>query len=142
MLFYSYFNDDKVPSFSLTLRSEQHTYHIRIALSDHLVIESFGTNLRKFCQSISSKYFWNNIPSRYPSKTFEKIILLCCSVLILYRGYYTVARRYDFYFLVAKQYFTHSLRSFVKYCFCHEQIKFISSSRRSFYYVDKKTSIK
>ena len=47
-----------------------------------------------------------------------------------YRGYYTVARRYEFYFRVAKQYFTHSLRSFVKYCFRHEKIKFISSSRR------------
>ena len=36
----------------------------------------------------------------------------------------------NFIFRVAKQYFTHSLRSFVKYCFCHEKIKFISSSRR------------
>ena len=72
LLFYKHFNDNKVKSFSLTLHSEQHTYHTRIALSDHLVIESFGTKLRKFCQSISSKYFWNNIPSRYPSKTFEK----------------------------------------------------------------------
>ena len=45
------------------------------------------------------------------------------------RGYYMVARRYEFYFRVAKQYFTHSLSSFVKYCFCHKKIKFISSSR-------------
>ena len=29
-----------------------------------------------------------------------------------------------------KQYFTHSLRSFVKYCFYHSKIKFISSRRR------------
>ena len=29
LLFYEYFNDDRVPSFSLTLRSEQHTYHTR-----------------------------------------------------------------------------------------------------------------
>ena len=36
---------------------------------------------------------------------------------VIYRGYYTVARRYEFYFRV-------------KYCFCHEKIKFISSSRR------------
>ena len=41
-----------------------------------------------------------------------------------------MVRRYEFYFRVAKQYCTHSLRSFVKYCFCHEKIKFISSSRR------------
>ena len=38
-------------------------------------------------------------------------------IKIQYRGYYTVARRYEFYFRVAKQ-------------FCHEKIKFISSSRR------------
>ena len=31
-----------------------------------------------------------------------------------------MARRYEFYFRVAKQ----------KFCFCHEKIKFISSSRR------------
>ena len=53
----------------------------------------------------------------------------------IYRGYYTVARRYEFYFRVAKQYFTHSLRSFVKYCFCHEKIKFISSSRRVMFFL-------
>ena len=57
LLFFEYFNDDKVPSFSLTLRSEQHTYHTRSALSDHLVIESFRKNLRKFSPSISSKCF-------------------------------------------------------------------------------------
>ena len=33
-------------------------------------------------------------------------------------------------FRVAKQYFTHSLRSFVKYCFCHKKIKFVLSSTR------------
>ena len=46
-----------------------------------------------------------------------------------------MARRYEFYFGVAKQYFTHSLRSFVKYCFCHEKIKFISSSRRVMFFL-------
>ena len=46
-----------------------------------------------------------------------------------------MARRYQFYFRVAKQYFTHSLRSFVKYCFCHEKIKFISSSRRVMFFL-------
>ena len=45
------------------------------------------------------------------------------------RGYYTVARRYEFYFRVAKQYFTNERSQWVKYCFCHEKIKFISSSR-------------
>ena len=46
-----------------------------------------------------------------------------------------MARRYEFYFPVAKQYFTHSLRSFVKYCFCHEKIKFIFSSRRVMFFL-------
>ena len=48
----------------------------------------------------------------------------------LHRGYYTVARRYEFYFRVAKQYFTNERSEWVKYCFCHKKIKFISSSRR------------
>ena len=45
---------------------------------------------------------------------------------IINRGYYTVARRYEFYFRVAKQYFTNERSEWVKYCFCHEKIKFIS----------------
>ena len=50
-------------------------------------------------------------------------------ILQALRGYYTVARRYEFYFRVAKQYFTNERSEWVKYCFCHEKIKFISSSR-------------
>ena len=46
-----------------------------------------------------------------------------------------VERRYEFYFPEAKQYFTHSLRSFVKYCFCPSKIKFISSSRRVMFFL-------
>ena len=46
-----------------------------------------------------------------------------------------MARRYESYFRVAKQYFTHSLRSFVKYCFCNEKIKFISSSRNVMFFL-------
>ena len=42
---------------------------------------------------------------------------------------YTVARRYEFYLRVAKQYFTNELSEWVKYCFCQEKMKFISSSR-------------
>ena len=52
----------------------------------------------------------------------------------IYRGYYTVARRYEFYFRVAKQYFTNERSEWVKYCFCHEKIKFISSSRRVMFF--------
>ena len=54
---------------------------------------------------------------------------------ITYRGYYTVARRYEFYFRVAKQYFTNKRSKWVKYCFCHEKIKFISSSRRVMFFL-------
>ena len=71
-LFYEYFNNDKFPSFSLTLRSEQHTYLTRNALSDHLVIESFRTKLRKSSPSISGKYFWNKVPSCIRQKPSKK----------------------------------------------------------------------
>ena len=53
----------------------------------------------------------------------------------VYRGYYKVARRYEFYFRVAKQYFTNERSEWVKYCFCHEKIKFISSSRRVMFFL-------
>ena len=53
----------------------------------------------------------------------------------LYRGYYMVARRYEFYFRVAKQYFTNERSEWVKYCFCHEKIKFISSSCRVMFFL-------
>ena len=46
------------------------------------------------------------------------------------RGYYTVARRYECYFRVPKQYFTNE-RSDA----CHEKIKFISSSRRVMFFL-------
>ena len=41
----------------------------------------------------------------------------------LHRGYYTMVRRYEFYFRVAKQYFTNERSKWVKYCFCQEKIK-------------------
>ena len=50
------------------------------------------------------------------------------NLLCVHRGYYTVTRRYEFYVRVAEwqeQYLTSEL---VRYCFCHENIKFISSS--------------
>ena len=48
---------------------------------------------------------------------------------------YTVARKYEFYFRVAKQYFTNECSEWVKYCFCHEKIKFISSSRHVMFFL-------
>ena len=51
------------------------------------------------------------------------------------RGYYKVARRYEFHFRVAKQYFTNERSEWVKYCFCHEKIKFISSSCRVMFFL-------
>ena len=46
-----------------------------------------------------------------------------------------MARRYEFYFRVAKQYFTNERSEWVKYCFCNEKIKFISSSRRVMFFL-------
>ena len=46
-----------------------------------------------------------------------------------------VVRRYEFYFRVAEQYFTNESSDWVKYCFCHEKIKFISSSRRVMFFL-------
>ena len=54
---------------------------------------------------------------------------------MIYRGYYTVARRYEFYFRVEKQYFKNERSEWVNYCFCHEKIKFISSSRRVMFFL-------
>ena len=45
----------------------------------------------------------------------------------LYREYYTVARRYEFYVQVA--------RTRLRYCSCHENIKFISSSQRVIFFL-------
>ena len=73
LLLYDYLNDDKIPSFSLTSCSEQHTYYTRSALSDQLVTEPFCTNLRRFCLSISGKYFWNNIPLSIRQKTSKQV---------------------------------------------------------------------
>ena len=42
---------------------------------------------------------------------------------LIHGGYYTVVRRYEFYF-------SNERSEWVKYCFCHKKIKFISSSRR------------
>ena len=52
----------------------------------------------------------------------------------VYRGYYTVARRYDFIFGWQTIFYERAQRV-VKYCFCHEKIKFISSSRRVMFFL-------
>ena len=73
MLLYDYLNNDKIPSFSLTSCSEQHTYYTRSALSDQLVIEPFRTNLRRFCPSISGNFFWDNIPLSIHQKSSKQV---------------------------------------------------------------------
>ena len=45
----------------------------------------------------------------------------------IYRGYYTVARNMNFMFEWREQYLTSERSERVKYCSCHENIKFISS---------------
>ena len=66
-----------------------------------------------------------------PKPKYFMYPLLWC----IYRGYYTVARRYEFYFRVAKEYFTNERSEWVKCCFCHEKIKFIASSRRVMFFL-------
>ena len=53
-----------------------------------------------------------------------KILAECVRI---YRGYYTVARRYEFMFEWQKQYLTSQRSERVRYCSCHKNIKFISS---------------
>ena len=65
---------------------------------------------------------YGKIPTKKePIRTHGFTSRLSCHVIN--RGYYTVARRYEFYFRVAKQYFTNERSEWVKYCFCHEKIK-------------------
>ena len=53
----------------------------------------------------------------------------------LHRGYYTVAQRSEILFSSGKQYFTNERSEWVKYCFCHLKIKFISSSHRVMFFL-------
>ena len=46
-----------------------------------------------------------------------------------------VARRCELYFRVAKKYFKNKRSEWVKFCFCHSKIKFISSSRRVMFFL-------
>ena len=75
----------------------------------------------------------------------RRVLLIIIMIIILlvyisnspdiYRGYYTVAQRYEFYFWVAKTMF-YSLAALVrKILFCHSKIKFISSSRRVIFFL-------
>ena len=74
LLFYDYLRDDKTPSFSLTLSSEQHSYNTRGTSFDQLVIESFRTNLGKCSPGISGKYFWNNIRNKSSKNAFKSAL--------------------------------------------------------------------
>ena len=78
------------------------------------------------------KFEMQQAPLRF-AVSWKHSSYLKCS--LIYRGYYTGARRYEFYFRVAKQYFTNERSEWVKYCFCHEKIKFISSSRRVMFFL-------
>ena len=79
-----------------------------------------------------------NIVGTWSAHWFMKVsvqFLRLCYSGMTYRGYYTVARRYEFYFRVAKQYFTNERCEWVKYCFCLEKIKLISSRRRVMFFL-------
>ena len=91
---------------------------------DEIIINviKYLCGVRVCCNYCSNKLLSN--------KTYKTHLTSFHKKWIIYRGYYTVERRYEFYFRVAKQYFTNERSEWVKYCFCHEKIEFISSSRR------------
>ena len=61
--------------------------------------------------------------------------LLVLVALKIHRGYYTVARRYEFYVRVARTTSTSERSERVGYCSCHENKKFISSSQRVMFFL-------
>ena len=83
-----------------------------------VLITSFPTFSRFFVKKVGKK------------TVRDRIVSL---IIIKKKESYTVAWRDEFYFLVLKTIFAHSLHSLVKYCFVffyHSLIKFISSRRR------------
>ena len=78
-------------------------------------------------------FVWSTDKTR---SSYWKVGLIGCAfALTVYRGYYMVAWRYEYYFRVAKQYFMNERSEWVKYCFCHEKIKVISSSRSVMFFL-------
>ena len=62
LLFYDYFNNDKLPTLSLSLVSDLHNYNTRSASSNQLFITSFRTNLRTFCPTVIEIFFGITFP--------------------------------------------------------------------------------
>ena len=137
---------------SLTVRFDLSDYELLVI--GQVKLDTFGVTIAKSAEPIRFKHFvidtitsfilirekflqfdWLKAVVFQLNMKYLRVKITNLLWVVVYRGYYTVARRYEFYFLVAKQYFTHSLRSFVKYCFCHEKIKFISSSRRVMFFL-------
>ena len=57
LLFYDYFNNDKLSTLSVSLVSDLHNYNTRSASSNQLFITSFRTNLRRFCPTVIGIFF-------------------------------------------------------------------------------------
>ena len=79
------------------------------------------------------------LKNRLQSSVISFIVLNICNVInswvhyytYVYRGYYAVARRYEFYVRAwQEQYLTSERNERVRYCSCHKNIKFITSSQR------------
>ncbi len=88
----------------------------------------FCKNIERVKMTTLSKYFMFGKYSSLDTNARGA----CISSLQLYNKK-NITRRFEdmnFIFSWRKQYFTHSLRSFVKYCFHHSKIKFISSHCR------------
>ena len=106
--------------------SEKGTDNVQGQISEHMFAPNgdyrvyYPSKLLRYARSFENWGIFNNYST---------------SARWICRGYYTMARRYEFYFRVAKQYFTKERSEWVKYCFCHEKIKFISSSRRVMFFL-------
>ena len=87
------------------------------------------------CLLLHNFFFFIVVLAYFISSFACNVVEWICYKSVINRGYYTVARRYEFYFRVAKQYFTNERSEWVKYCFCHEKIKFTSSSRRVMFFL-------
>ena len=73
MLFYDYFDHEKVANIPVSLVSELHNYSTRSASSNQVAIPLFRINLRRFCPSIIESFFWNDIPQYIGDKPSKKM---------------------------------------------------------------------
>ena len=137
---------------SLTVRFDLSDYELLVI--GQVKLDTFGVTIAKSAEPIRFKHFVIDtitsfilIREKFLQFDWLKAVVFQLNMkylhvkitnllwVVVYRGYYTVARAYEFYFLVAKTIF-YSLAALVrKILFCHSKIKFISSSRRVMFFL-------